>query len=316
MNTTNNKIHAELFCTDIQNKNTERIFEKLFETSIEELLSDYDEYDEIDEEPIEIEDKGVMIGFLPETSKEPAHIEYIDLDIKSNPGNMEYLSVTLPVSFDVQIETALSWYKFTKNIFPALLPAFLLLRQVACRGAEESRARRGLRPETKRRNPVKGCGACRQDGGSEEPRHIFGPALGCGLQRAGDDLRRDFGLDEDRDVARARSAGQRHPCSVRVERNPVRGASPRGVVAVPAAERGFVVGIRAVQMDVFGLVEPLVDVERTGLAEREVDVGGLERTPRNQMPAADDVAVALGFGRILGRIAAPGQRERRGEADQ
>jgi len=69
-------------------------------------------------------------------------------------------------------------------------------------------------------------------------------------------------------------------------------------------------------VDVFGLVEPLVDVERTGLAEREVDVGGLERTPRNQMPAADDVAVALGFGRILGRIAAPGQRERRGEADQ
>ena len=111
MNTTNNKIHAELFCTDIQNKNTERIFEKLFETSIEELLSDYDEYDEIDEEPIEIEDKDVMIGFLPETSKEPAHIEYIDLDIKSNPGNMEYLSVTLPVSFDVQIETALSSYK-------------------------------------------------------------------------------------------------------------------------------------------------------------------------------------------------------------
>ena len=40
-----------------------------------------------------------------------AHIEYIDLDIKSNPGNMEYLSVTLPTSFDVQIETALSSYK-------------------------------------------------------------------------------------------------------------------------------------------------------------------------------------------------------------
>lgn len=107
MNTTNNKIHAELFCTDIQNKNTERIFEKLFE----ELLFDYDEYDEIDEEPIEIEDKCVMIGFLPETSKEPAQIEYIDLDIKSNPDNMEYLSVTLPASFDVQIEAALSSYK-------------------------------------------------------------------------------------------------------------------------------------------------------------------------------------------------------------
>ena len=29
-----------------------------------------------------------------------------------------------------------------------------------------------------------------------------------------------------------------------------------------------------------------------------------------------DSYVALGFGRILGRIAAPGQRERRGEADQ
>ena len=116
MNTTNNKIHAELFCTDIQNKNTERIFEKLFETSIEELLSDYDEYDEIDEEPIEIEDKCVMIGFLPETSKEPAQIEYIDLDIKSNPDNMEYLSVTLPASFDVQIEAALSSYNDSVKI--------------------------------------------------------------------------------------------------------------------------------------------------------------------------------------------------------
>ena len=42
-NRTNNKIQRELFCTDIQNKNTESIFEKLFETSIEELLSDYDE---------------------------------------------------------------------------------------------------------------------------------------------------------------------------------------------------------------------------------------------------------------------------------
>lgn len=62
-NRTNNKIQRELFCTDLQNKNTESIFEKLFETSIEELLSDYDEYDEIDEYPIEINDKGVMIGF-------------------------------------------------------------------------------------------------------------------------------------------------------------------------------------------------------------------------------------------------------------
>lgn len=107
----NNKINSELFHTDIRNKNTERIFEQLFDTSIEELLSDYDEYDEIDEAPIEIEDKGVMIGFLPETSKEPAQIEYIDLDILNNPDNREYLSVTLPTSFDTQIETALSSYK-------------------------------------------------------------------------------------------------------------------------------------------------------------------------------------------------------------
>lgn len=110
-NRTNNKIQRELFCTDIQNKNTESIFEKLFETSIEELLSDYDEYDEIDEYPIEINDKGVMIGFLAETSKEPARIEYIDLDIESFPDNMDYLSVTLPVFFDAQIETALSSYE-------------------------------------------------------------------------------------------------------------------------------------------------------------------------------------------------------------
>lgn len=110
-NRTNNKIQRELFCTDLQNKNTESIFEKFFETSIEELLSDYDEYDEIDEYPIEINDKGVMIGFLAETSKEPARIEYIDLDIESFPDNMDYLSVTLPVFFDAQIETALSSYE-------------------------------------------------------------------------------------------------------------------------------------------------------------------------------------------------------------
>lgn len=110
-NRTNNKIQRELFCTDLQNKNTESIFEKLFETSIEELLSDYDEYDEIDEYPIKINDKGVMIGFLAETSKEPARIEYIDLDIESFPDNMDYLSVTLPVFFDAQIETALSSYE-------------------------------------------------------------------------------------------------------------------------------------------------------------------------------------------------------------
>lgn len=107
---TNNKINSELFRTDIEDKNTVRKFEQLFGISIEELLSDYDEYDEIDEEPIEIEDKGVMIGFLPETVKEPAQIEYIDLDIQNNPDNMEYLSVILPDSFDTEIETALSSY--------------------------------------------------------------------------------------------------------------------------------------------------------------------------------------------------------------
>lgn len=106
----NNKINSELFHTDIRNKNTERIFEQLFDTPIEELLSDYDEYDEIDEAPIEIEDKGVMISFLPETVKEPSQIEYVDLDILNNPDNMEYLSVMLPDSFDAQIEKTLSLY--------------------------------------------------------------------------------------------------------------------------------------------------------------------------------------------------------------
>lgn len=106
----NNKINSELFRTDIQNKNIVRKFEQLFGISIEELLSDYDEYDEIDEEPIEIEDKGIMIGFLPETVKEPAQIEYVDLDIRNSPDNMEYLSVMLPDFFDVQIEKILSPY--------------------------------------------------------------------------------------------------------------------------------------------------------------------------------------------------------------
>lgn len=107
---TNNKITSELFCTDIQDKNIVRKFEQLFGISIEELLSDYDEYDEIDEEPIEIEDKGIMIGFLPETVKKTAQIEYVDLDIRNSPDNIEFLSVMLPNSFDVQIEKTLSLY--------------------------------------------------------------------------------------------------------------------------------------------------------------------------------------------------------------
>ena len=107
---TNNKICSALFRTNIQDNNIEKIFEQLFDTSIEELLSDYDEYDEIDEEPIKIEDKGIMIGFLTETVKEPAQIEYVDLDIQNNPNNIEYLSVILPNSFDAQIETVLSSY--------------------------------------------------------------------------------------------------------------------------------------------------------------------------------------------------------------
>lgn len=107
---TNNKIKSELFRTDLQDKNTVRKFEQLFGISIEELLSDYDEYDEIEEEPIEIEDKGVMIGFLPKTVKNPAQIEYVDLDIRSNSNNIEFLSVKLPNSFNTQIEKTLSPY--------------------------------------------------------------------------------------------------------------------------------------------------------------------------------------------------------------
>lgn len=107
---TNDKINSELFRTDIRDKNTARKFKQLFGISIEELLFDYDEYDEIDEEPIEIGDKGIMIGFLPETVKKPAQIEYVDLDIRNNPDNIELLSIMLPNSFDAQIEKTLSPY--------------------------------------------------------------------------------------------------------------------------------------------------------------------------------------------------------------
>ena len=99
-----------MFRTDIQDKTIEEIFEQLFDASIADILSDYDGYDEIDEAPIEIEDKGVMIGFLAETTKEPAQIEYIDLDTLNHPDSIEYLSVKLPNSLPKQIDEFLLSY--------------------------------------------------------------------------------------------------------------------------------------------------------------------------------------------------------------
>lgn len=105
---TRNKITPALFCTDIDDRKIENLFKSVFDTSIKELLCDYDEYDEIDAEPIEIEDRGIMIGFLAETSKEAAQIEYIDLDIFNHHKNLEFLSISLPKVIDKTIEDFVS----------------------------------------------------------------------------------------------------------------------------------------------------------------------------------------------------------------
>ena len=105
---TRNKITPALFCTDIDNRKTENLFKSVFDTSIEELLCDYDEYDEIDAEPIEIGTRGIMIGFLAETSKEPAQIEYIDLDILNHHDNLKFLLIDPPKVIDKTVENFVS----------------------------------------------------------------------------------------------------------------------------------------------------------------------------------------------------------------
>lgn len=91
-----NKIASNLFQEDIRNKDFKKEFEKIFEIKIEDFLSDY-EYDEIDEFPIEIESRGIMIGFIAQTIKVPAQIAYIDLDVFNNPQNIGYLAKKIPV---------------------------------------------------------------------------------------------------------------------------------------------------------------------------------------------------------------------------
>ncbi|MEQ2808320.1 hypothetical protein [Phocaeicola vulgatus] len=114
---TRNKITPVLFCTDIDDKKIENLFKSVFDTSIEELLYDYDEYDEIDAEPIEIGTRGIMIGFLAETSKEPAQIEYIDLDILNHHENLELLSIVLPKVIDKTVEDFVSNFENPKIFY-------------------------------------------------------------------------------------------------------------------------------------------------------------------------------------------------------
>lgn len=95
----NNKIISKLFQEDIRNENLLKDFEKIFKVNIIDLLSDYD-YDEIDEFPIEIENKGIMIGFMAETVKVPPQIEYIDFDIFRYPQNTKFLKKVVSLNTD------------------------------------------------------------------------------------------------------------------------------------------------------------------------------------------------------------------------
>ncbi|SHF13209.1 hypothetical protein [Pedobacter caeni] len=91
-----NKIASKLFREDIRSKDFNKEFERIFEIKIEDFLSDY-EYDEIDEFPIEIENRGIMIGFIAKTIKVPPQIAYIDLDVYNHPQHIGYLAKKIPV---------------------------------------------------------------------------------------------------------------------------------------------------------------------------------------------------------------------------
>jgi hypothetical protein len=93
-----NKVTSKLFCKDIRDKNFNEYFGEIFGLEITDFLSEYD-YDEIDEYPIEIENKGIMIGFIAETIKVPPQIEYIDLDIHNYPQNINFSAKTIPHNF-------------------------------------------------------------------------------------------------------------------------------------------------------------------------------------------------------------------------
>lgn len=90
-----NNLVSTLFQQDIRNKDFSGEFEKIFEIKMADFLSDY-EYDEIDEFPIEIEKRGIMIGFIAKTTKVPPQIAYIDLDVFNYPQNTGYLAKKIP----------------------------------------------------------------------------------------------------------------------------------------------------------------------------------------------------------------------------
>lgn len=90
------KISLNLFRKDLRSKDFNEEFEKVFEIKIEDFLSEY-EYDEIDEFPIEIENRGIMIGFIAETVKVSPQIACIDLDVHNCPRNIDYLAKKIPI---------------------------------------------------------------------------------------------------------------------------------------------------------------------------------------------------------------------------
>lgn len=89
------RISSTLFCKDIRNKEFKKAFEKIFEMKIEDFLAGY-EYDELDEFPVEMESRGIMIGFIAETNKTPPQIAYIDVDVHHYPQHIGCLVKTLP----------------------------------------------------------------------------------------------------------------------------------------------------------------------------------------------------------------------------
>lgn len=95
--TESNKITSQLFRKDISNKDFNQAFEKVFGIKIEDLLSEY-AYDELDEFPVEMENRGIMIGFIAETIKAPAQIAYIDMNVYHHPQHMDYLAKKIPVN--------------------------------------------------------------------------------------------------------------------------------------------------------------------------------------------------------------------------
>lgn len=93
----NSTITSKLFRQDIRNKDFNQAFEKIFGIKIATLLSGY-AYDELDELPVEIENKGIMVGFIAETIKVPAQIAYIDIAIYNYPQHIAYLAKQIPVN--------------------------------------------------------------------------------------------------------------------------------------------------------------------------------------------------------------------------